>query len=135
MARPRKVIDWNEVDKLCFLQCTRQEVAWFLDISTDTLDRTIKRDKNMSFAAYFEQKASKGRISLRRKQYEIAMHGNVTMLIWLGKQWLNQTEKVEQKVETNVPEIKIGWADEDVDPHATRKNTASEKDPVEPSSV
>jgi hypothetical protein len=32
----------------------------------------------------------KGRGSLRRKQYQLALQGNPTMLIWLGKQWLNQ---------------------------------------------
>jgi hypothetical protein len=33
--------------------------------------------------------------SLRRKQYEIAMKGNVSMLIWLGKNILNQAEKFD----------------------------------------
>ena len=32
-------------------------------------------------------------ISLRRAQYQVAKDGNPTMLIWLGKQWLGQSEK------------------------------------------
>ncbi len=36
-----------------------------------------------------------GKASLRRKQYEIAMSGNTTMLIWLGKQALGQSDKQE----------------------------------------
>ncbi len=36
-------------------------------------------------------------MSLKRKQWEMAMGGNITMLIWLGKQNLGQTDKVEQR--------------------------------------
>jgi hypothetical protein len=28
-------------------------------------------------------------------QWKLARSGNATMLIWLGKQWLGQTDKVE----------------------------------------
>ena len=34
-------------------------------------------------------------IELRRKQFEMAMDGDVRMLIWLGKQYLGQSEKPE----------------------------------------
>ena len=37
-----------------------------------------------------------GRISLRRAQFEKALSGNVVMQIWLGKQHLDQKEKIEQ---------------------------------------
>jgi hypothetical protein len=59
----------------------------------------------MTYAAYFEQKAAKGRISLRRKQFEVAQGGNVTMLIWLGKQHLEQAEKVEQTGRGGGPQV------------------------------
>ena len=31
-------------------------------------------------------------MGLRRKQWETAAKGNATMLIWLGKQWVNQSD-------------------------------------------
>ena len=37
-----------------------------------------------------------GKISLRRAQFEKALNGNVVMQIWLGKQHLDQKEKIEQ---------------------------------------
>ena len=37
-----------------------------------------------------------GRISLRRAQFEKALSGNVVMQIWLGKQHLDQKDKIEQ---------------------------------------
>jgi len=32
---------------------------------------------------------------LKRKQVEVALAGNTTMLIWLGKQYLDQSDKVD----------------------------------------
>ena len=37
-----------------------------------------------------------GKISLRRAQFEKAIGGNVAMMIWLGKQHLDQRDKIEQ---------------------------------------
>ena len=34
-------------------------------------------------------------VELRKKQFEMAMDGNVQMLIWLGKQYLGQKDKPE----------------------------------------
>ena len=39
------------------------------------------------------------RMKLAQKQFELAMDGNVTMLVWLGKQYLGQTDKQEMTSE------------------------------------
>lgn len=44
-------------------------------------------------------------MSLRRKQYEMAAGGNPTMLIWLGKQYLNQTDKNEIDQTTTIKTV------------------------------
>lgn len=95
VGRPLIEINWEQFDKLCSIQCSQREIASWFDCSVDTIDRAVKRVKGMNFAEYFEQKRGKGKIALRRKQYEVANGGNVTMLIWLGKQYLNQSEKQE----------------------------------------
>jgi len=38
-------------------------------------------------------------IEIRRKQLALAMGGDVRMLIWLGKQYLGQSDKVETRSE------------------------------------
>lgn len=96
MSRPRKEISWADVEKLCGLQCTHDEISWFLGVSEDTLTRACKREHGITFAEYFAQKRGMGRISLRRAQWQAAQKGNVTMLIWLGKQYLGQTDKIVQ---------------------------------------
>ena len=94
MGRPRVEIDKTEFEKLCGLHCTKEEIAGFFDCSEDTIDRWCKRTYGESFAVVFRQKRSSGRISLRRTQYAMAKT-NPTMAIWLGKQWLGQTDKQE----------------------------------------
>lgn len=37
-------------------------------------------------------------MALRKKQWESAMNGNIAMQIWLGKQELGQSDKVEQTI-------------------------------------
>ncbi len=101
-GRPRIEINFKTLDKLCALRCTAEECAAMLDMSADTLDRRLKEEGYGGFAEYFKQKGSGGKVSLRRKQMEVAMSGNVSMLIWLGKQHLGQSEKVEQEIKTEV---------------------------------
>ena len=47
MARPKANIDLVELEKLCGLQCTDEEIAAFLGISSRTLQR---RRQNKKFA-------------------------------------------------------------------------------------
>ena len=94
-GRPRIEIDWAEFDRLCEVQCTLEELAAHFRVSEDTIERAVKREQQMSFADYFAQKRKSGFVSLRRKQYELAMAGNATMLIFLGKQYLGQSDKRE----------------------------------------
>jgi hypothetical protein len=94
-GRPLFHIDWDKVDSMCAIQCTGEEIAGVLGCSYDTLSRGVEREHLSTFAEYFDQKRSNGKMSLRRKQYSTAMEGNPTLLIWLGKNWLGQTDKVE----------------------------------------
>ena len=91
-GRPKVVIDYSMLDKYCAIQCTGEECAALLDMSYDSLDRCLKRDKKGGFAEYFRKKSVFGKASLRRTQFTTAEGGNATMQIWLGKQWLGQRE-------------------------------------------
>lgn len=101
-GRPKIKIDWDQVDKLCAIACTGEEIANFLEIDYDTLVKAIKRRSKMTFSEYFAQKSAPGTVSLRRKQFEMAQQGDRVMLIWLGKQRLNQSEKVTSVNKTEI---------------------------------
>lgn len=96
MARPRKQIDADQVKTLAAINCSYEEMAAVLGCNESTLTRR--------FAQVIKEGRANGRMSLKRKQYEMAMGGNITMLIWLGKQLLGQSDKVEtiEKVAVNV---------------------------------
>ncbi len=100
-GRPR--FDFSDkirlVRNLASIQCTDEEIAAGIGCSQDTLARGRKRDQELD-AAIIEGRAN-GRMSLRRAQYQKALDGNPTMLIWLGKQVLGQRENFVD----NMPEV------------------------------
>lgn len=103
MARPRIEIDREQFEKLCSLQCTLTEIASFFNCSEDTIENWCKREYKKGFSDVFRIKRSVGKISLRRTQFQMAEH-NVTMAIWLGKQYLGQSDKQEVEVAINEDE-------------------------------
>jgi len=102
MAAKKIQIDWEIVDELCKIQCTGEEIADVLGCSYDTLERRCKEVHKTACADYIKKKAAGGKSSLRRMQYKAAEGGNATMLIWLGKQYLGQSDKVESKSDVNL---------------------------------
>lgn len=98
MARPKKEINQRQFENLCGLHCTKQEICDFFDLTDKTLERWCKRTYKKGFSEIYGQKKSLGNLSIRRKQMEVAQNGNVAMLIFLGKNYLGQTDKVEQTV-------------------------------------
>lgn len=97
MARPRKEINQNEFEKLCALQCTKSEICAWFDVTDKTLESWCKRTYSAGFSDVFKQKRERGKISLRRTQWQLA-EKNATMALWLGKQYLNQRDNVDVNV-------------------------------------
>lgn len=99
-GRPRKQIDKSQFESLCGIQCTIEEVCQFFECDEVTLNRWCKETYKMTFSQVFKTKRGVGKISLRRAQYQLALKGNSSMLIWLGKQYLDQAEN-PSKMETD----------------------------------
>lgn len=100
VGRPEKHIDKEQFEKLCFLQCTQIEFEGFLNVDDMTLNKWCKKTYGMNFSEVYKLKKGNGKVSLRRKQWQLA-ETNPTMAIWLGKQWLGQTDKQEVAVSVN----------------------------------
>lgn len=94
-GRPLIQIDKEVLAKLCELQCTLEEMAGVLKCSDDTIERFCEREYGTNFAEVYKRLSSGGKVSLRRMQFKSALEGNVTMQIWLGKQCLSQSDKME----------------------------------------
>jgi hypothetical protein len=94
-GRPRIYIDWDQVGDLLEKQYTAVAIAAHLGIAEDTLRKRCPVDLGCGFSEFSNKRRMRGLEGLRAKQFEVAMAGNVTMLIWLGKQYLGQTDKAE----------------------------------------
>ena len=97
MGRPPKPFDVNIFEGLCYIQCTLTEISGVMGLSDDTIERRCKELYGATFAEVFKDKRAGGLISLRRAQFRLA-ETNATMGIWLGKQYLDQKDKLEVDV-------------------------------------
>lgn len=99
MTREETPIDWKKVDDLLISGCMGTEVAAFLGVHPDTLYKRVEAKYKMNFSAYLAEKRSKGESILRSHQYAKALgltdKGDNTLLIWLGKNRLQQRENLE----------------------------------------
>ena len=97
-GRPRKEINQIEFEKLCALHCTRSEICAWFDVTDKTLINWCKETYNgADFSTVFKEKSEKGKISLRRMQWQLA-EKNTAMAIFLGKNILGQTDKMEETI-------------------------------------
>ena len=99
MARKKIEVDPEQVRALARLGCTWDEIAGVLKIARTTL---VVRMKEKKFRDAYDQGVAEGDVSLRRAQYDSAMKGKTGMLVWLGKNRLNQADRVETKNETTI---------------------------------
>ena len=83
-GKNQRIIPVDEVKKLAALHCTYKEMADFFDVNVETL--------KYNFRDIIVKAQSETKQALRKTQLKVALEGNVTMLIWLGKQILGQAE-------------------------------------------
>ena len=94
MGRPKINIDKDQFEKLCYIQCTSEELAGFFDCSVDTICNWCKKTYGETFSETYKKKSASGKMSLRRYQFKLA-EKNVAMAIWLGKQYLGQRDNID----------------------------------------
>jgi|TARA_X000000950_G_scaffold198320_1_gene238864 hypothetical protein len=98
-GRPKVKVDTKIIENMASIHCTNKEIAEVLSISVDTLQR--------NFPDILQKGRANGKAKLRRLQWQKAEEGNPTMLIWLGKQMLDQKEQ-PISTEDNQP---LPWTD------------------------
>lgn len=76
----------GQVERLAGIGCTHREIASVVGLD----EKTVRK----YYSDVIAEGADKGKASLRRQQLKAANEGNATMLVWLGKTWLEQKETV-----------------------------------------
>lgn len=99
-GRPKIELDAEMIGRLASIHCSVDEIALIMNCGRDTIYR--------NYMDVVEEGRAKGKMGLRRRQWEVAQEGNPTLLIWLGKQWLNQSDAQKPDDENNKP---LPWDD------------------------
>ena len=97
MPRPKANIDAKQVAALAGIGCTQEEIGAVLGCTPRTLRNRFPNELRDGMNLM--------RSSIRRWQYAKAKDGNVAMLIWLGKQYLGQSERQETKLTEEIVTI------------------------------
>lgn len=106
MGRPKKEFSKEIFEELCNIQCTESEIASVFRCDPDTVNRWCKDTYGTTFSDTYKKYAEDGKSSLRRTQFRLAQK-NTAMAIWLGKQYLGQSDRQEVTNITPDTEIKI----------------------------
>ena len=98
----KTVIDPADIEKLAKLWCSWEEMSDFFGVPANTL--------KYNFSEIVAKGRSETKQGLRRAQIKLALGGNATMLIWLGKNILGQQESPQTNNRGVLP-----WSEEDED--------------------
>ncbi len=108
-------IDYDKAEKLAAIMCTQSEIASVLGVSLALLEH------DPEFIRIHKKGMEQGKASLRRMQYSAAKDGNITMQIWLGKQYLGQRDKQDVEHSGEIDQTVI------ILPANSRMNNTEEK--------
>lgn len=98
----------EQVRMLGSLDCTYEEMGFAIGVTERTIANYMK-DKEGAFFIAYKKGQTEVKRSLRRNQIKKALNGDNTMMIWMGKQMLDQAEKIDNR-NTDVP-----YLGEDID--------------------
>lgn len=84
VGRNKVIVPPEEVEHQASLGCSDREIAAYFDVHENTL--------RYNFKEYLTKGRHNLKTSLRQAQLRVALDGNPTMLIWLGKNMLSQND-------------------------------------------
>lgn len=107
VGRPMIQIDQRNFEELCKMQCTEMEIAGFFGCSDETLNKWCKKTYKKTFEQCFAILRQGGKASLRRTQWRIA-ENNAAMAIFLGKNYLGQSDDPQKYQKDETTDDKLG---------------------------
>ena len=95
-GRPRaeESIDLKQVAIFGRFRATHETMADYFEVSVRTIERYMADDES-KFCRAFKRGMAKLKMRISEAQVKSACDGNPTLLIWLGKQYLDQKDKQE----------------------------------------
>jgi hypothetical protein len=108
MGRPKKPIDWEQAEKLAYIQCTSREIGAFFGLYYETFIDRVKKDLGETYDAWYKKHSEHGKSSLRRSLWKMATaeKPNPSIAIWLSKQYLGMKDQPDEIFEQKPTIIK-----------------------------
>lgn len=88
---PKKELDFDQFEECCGWHCTTEEIAAFFKMHDDTLRKRVEEHYGEEYSAIYKKYQLIGKRSMRRNQFVLS-EKNPTLSIWLGKQYLGQSD-------------------------------------------
>lgn len=121
-GRKKYNIDWKVVDHYLTCGCSGAQVAAKIGIGSDCLYLRVKEEFGVDFSAYMQQKRATGETLVKEAQFDEAVRKrNTSMLIWIGKQMLGQSERQEVAHSGNIPIQIVSYNGKELEPWKDEK--------------
>jgi len=98
-GRPSKKFDMHQVKLLGQFRATFKTMADWFECSEQTISRQMNKDSE--FSKVYKRALANTKMKLYEAQVKYALAGNSSLLIWLGKNMLEQTDQQNQDNDKN----------------------------------
>lgn len=120
MGRPKLDIDADKVEMLASFGCSTIEIARLHNCDESTIRLRFKNE--------LERGRENMKIKLRQLQWKQAENGNTSLLIFLGKQYLGQSDRNELELVGNLENLlkECGYEDSPIEKKNTKQDEVME---------
>jgi len=120
MGRPKLDIDADKVEMLASFGCSTIEIARLHNCDESTIRLRFKNE--------LERGRENMKIKLRQLQWKQAENGNTSLLIFLGKQYLGQSDRNELELVGNLENLlkECGYEDSPIEKKNTKQDEVVE---------
>ena len=120
MGRPKLDIDADKVEMLASFGCSTIEIARLHNCDESTIRLRFKNE--------LERGRENMKIKLRQLQWKQAENGNTSLLIFLGKQYLGQSDRNELELVGNLENLlkECGYEDSPIEKKNTKQDEVEE---------
>jgi hypothetical protein len=108
-GRPEIELDARQAEAFGACRATYETMASIYDCSVDTIRRRMRNEES-EFCKAYKRGLGRTKIRLSEAQINYALMGNASLLIWLGKNMLGQTDNPAPEDESDF-ELIDKWAD------------------------
>jgi hypothetical protein len=102
-------LDWSALDALLQFKVSLAFCADYLNISHDVIEKRIRKEYDMTFSEYHGLKMQRTGVKLQQKCLELALGGNVTLMIFALKNLAMWSDKMDTTTQIKDTVIQLAY--------------------------